>query len=158
MVFVLNNLVIKGSIGSEVAYHNDILRKLFPKIYSPRKIQLALCIHGFHIHIFNQLQIKNTAPPQKNPRKFQEAKLDLPHTEHHTDSMRMKWCVSIPFWSLYANTMPFYVNGHPWIMVSAREEWGQGPWTNLPKIEKWLYKEVCLLKESKQNNTRQVYS
>lgn len=103
-------------------------------------------------------RLKILPPQKKNPRKFQEAKLDLPHTEHRTDSMRMKWCVSIPFWSLYANTMPFYVNGHPWIMVSAREEWGQGPWTNLPKIEKWLYKEVCLLKESKQNNTRQVYS
>lgn len=63
---------------------------------------MALCIHRFVIHRFNQPQIKNTHI-KKFPESSKKQDLNLPCIKHYAESMQMKFCVSVPCYSLYAN-------------------------------------------------------
>ena len=54
----------------------DIFYLVFPTI--PNSVHSVLCIYGFHIHTFSQLQIENTK--KKFYRKFPKAKREFaPH-------------------------------------------------------------------------------
>ena len=87
-------------------------------VLNPSLLHLALCIHNFHIHRFNQLQIKHI--PKKISRKFQKH-LSLPHNDNYLhryilpsalgtpSNLEMILSIQKEVHRLYANTTPFYM-------------------------------------------------
>lgn len=81
------------------------LRSLLVRLmnsYLSFEMQSALHICGFCI-----MDSTNCGPKLFEKTKFQTVpkmqNLNLPWAEHYTESTQMKWCVSIPCCSLYAN-------------------------------------------------------
>lgn len=53
--------------------------------------------------------VDSTNHKLENLRKFQKAKLNLPHVEHNIQSKQMRRYVGITSCGLYAYTTPFYI-------------------------------------------------
>lgn len=104
--------------------------RLWGEYSCPNQLQLTLPIHGIHICGFDQLWIEN-----KNFRKFQMQKLNLPCAKHYTESIGMKWYAGTPYCSLYANIgcmqILCYFMQETWApadLVPVGPSWSQSPW------------------------------
>jgi hypothetical protein len=51
---------------------------------------MYLCIYGFHIHRFNQTQVKNTENKIAEISKKQNLSLNFLHAEYYANSMQMR--------------------------------------------------------------------